>query len=324
LNAPPPDAPGAPPSAEGSVSVRLWNGLSPYARGAILVSAGALTLTLMAVFVKHLGRDMSPLQIQFFRALVGLAIILPLFRHDMLEPFRTKRPGLHMVRGFLGAAANMCLFWGITHLLLADAMALQFARPLWTIPVAMIFLSEFAGMRRTLVAMVGFAGILVYARPFSGGFDPNVLIAASGALFGALVIVTIKKLATTESTRTIVFYFALWGVIFSAIPAFAVWRAPTVPELGLLVVIGVLGLVGQFLLTHGFRTGDATALAPLDYARIVYGAVLGWLLFAEIPGLPSLIGMALIVGASIYLVLTERGANRRARAAAVAGTGARP
>lgn len=275
-------------------------------RGAFLVSGGAITLTIMALFVKQLGRDMSPLQIQFFRAVVGLAVVLPLFRHDFIEPFRTKRPVLHMTRGFLGASANACLFWGITHLLLADAMALQFARPLWTIPVAMIFLSEFAGLRRTAIAMIGFAGILIYARPFTAGFDPNALIAALGALFGALVIICIKKLSTTESTKTIVFFFAFWGVIFAAVPAVFVWRTPVGEEWFVLLIIGLLGIGGQFLLTHGFRTGDATALVPLDYARIAYGALLGWFLFGELPGIWNWIGVALIVGTSLYLVLTER------------------
>ncbi|MGE3244899.1 MAG: DMT family transporter [Beijerinckiaceae bacterium] len=286
---------------------QYWTGLTPYVRSAIFVSCGAITLTVMAIFVKQLGRTgMSPLQIQFFRAIVGLLVVLPLFRHDLTEPFRTKRPILHMMRGFLGAAANACLFWGITHLLLADAMALQFARPLWTIPVAMIFLHEFAGLRRTLIAAIGFAGILIYARPFTSGFDPNALIAACGALFGALVIVSIKKLSATESTKTIVFFFAFWGVIFAAPPLYFVWSTPTPYEALLLLIVGVLGIGGQFMLTHGFARGDATALVPLDYARIAYGAFFGWLLFGEIPGLWSWVGIFLIVGASIYLVLTER------------------
>ena len=307
VSAPPPQ-----PTASGTTSrvaplQRFWKGLTPYVRGAIFVSAGAITLTIMALFVKQLGRaGMSPLQIQFFRAIVGLAVVLPLFRHDFTEPFRTKRPFLHMTRGFLGAAANACLFWGITHLLLADAMALQFARPLWTIPVAMIFLSEFAGLRRTAIALIGFLGIVIYARPFTAGFDPNALIAALGALFGALVIITIKKLAATETTKTIVFYFALWGVVFATPPLYFVWTTPDAQQLLLLLIVGVLGISGQFMLTHGFRTGDATALVPLDYARIAYGAFLGWMLFGEIPGLWSWVGIVLIVGASIYLVLTER------------------
>lgn len=289
----------------------FWDGLTPYVRGAIFVSMGAMTLTIMAIFVKQLGRaGMSPLQVQFFRAIVGLVVILPLFRHDFAEPFRTKRPVLHMVRGFLGASANACLFWGITHLLLADAMALQFARPLWTIPVAMIFLKEFAGLRRTVIALIGFAGILIYAKPFTEGFDPNALIAAMGALFGALVIISIKKLAQTESTKTIVFYFAFWGVIFAAVPSWFVWRPPTAHEYMLLMIVGVLGIGGQFMLTHGFAKGDATALVPLDYARIAYGAFFGWLLFGELPGLTSWLGIALIVGTSIYLIFTERRRGR--------------
>jgi drug/metabolite transporter (DMT)-like permease len=289
----------------------FWDGLTPYVRGAIFVSMGAMTLTIMAIFVKQLGRaGMSPLQVQFFRAIVGLVVILPLFRHDFAEPFRTKRPVLHMVRGFLGASANACLFWGITHLLLADAMALQFARPLWTIPVAMIFLKEFAGLRRTVIAFIGFAGILIYAKPFTEGFDPNALIAAMGALFGALVIISIKKLAQTESTKTIVFYFAFWGVIFAAVPSWFVWRPPTAHEYMLLMIVGVLGIGGQFMLTHGFAKGDATALVPLDYARIAYGAFFGWLLFGELPGLTSWLGIALIVGTSIYLIFTERRRGR--------------
>ncbi len=267
---------------------------------------GAIALTLMALLVKFLGKRLSPFEVQFFRSLVGLAILLPLFRHAPLEPFRTPKLRLHMLRGFLGAAANAFLFWSITHLLLADAMALQFSRPLWTIPLAMLLLGEAVGMRRAAIACVGFCGILIYARPFTSGFDINVLIGATGALFGAAAIITVKKLTETESTKVIVFHFAFWNVLFVAIPAWFVWLTPTPWELFWLIVTGILGIVGQGWLTHGFKTGDASALIPLDYARIVYGALLGYLFFGELPGLWSYVGMALIVGASIYLVLTEK------------------
>ena len=174
----------------------------------------------------------------------------------------------------------------------------------------MIFLKEFAGLRRTVIAFIGFAGILIYAKPFTEGFDPNAFIAAMGALFGSLVIISIKKLAQTESTKTIVFYFAFWGVIFAAVPSWFVWRPPTAHEYMLLMIVGALGIGGQFMLTHGFAKGDATALVPLDYARIAYGAFFGWLLFGELPGLTSWLGIALIVGTSIYLIFTERRRGR--------------
>ena len=93
------------------------------------------------------------MEIFFFRSLIGFFLVLPLFSRDPFEPLRTKRPGMHFVRGAVGAVGNACFFWTLTHMLLADAMALQFSRPLFMIPLAMFFLGEVAGWRRTGVAL---------------------------------------------------------------------------------------------------------------------------------------------------------------------------
>ncbi len=106
-----------------------WGGMEPIARGALLVSAGSLTLVIMAAVVKYLGSRLPSMEILFFRSLIGFFFILPIFIRNPLEPFRTKRFGMHLVRGATGAVGNACFFWTITHLLLADAMALQFSRP---------------------------------------------------------------------------------------------------------------------------------------------------------------------------------------------------
>jgi len=213
---------------------------------------------------------------------------------------------MHAVRGVIGTLGNICFFWTLTHMLLADAMALQFSRPLFMIPIALVFLGEIAGLRRIAITLVGFAGIALYARPFTEGFDPGAFIGAAGALFGALVVVCIKRLSTTEPTRTIMFYYAISNAVFSLIPTFWLWVTPNWVELAMLVAIGFLGISGQGLITHGWTLGDVTALVPLDYSRIVYSAVLGFFIFGELPGLWSLAGMAIIVASSLYLVLTER------------------
>jgi drug/metabolite transporter (DMT)-like permease len=283
-----------------------WAGLSTTMRGAALVSAGSLTLVVMAILIKFLGARISSFEILFFRSAIGFLCLLPLFARDPWEPFRTKRPGMHLVRGAVGSVGNMCFFWTITTMLLADSMALQFSRPLFMIPLAFFLLGERSGLRRSVLAIVGFVGILFYARPFTAGFDPNAVVGALGAIFGGLVVVCIKRLATTESTRVIMFYYAFWTAVFSALPAFAFWVWPTGPELLLLAVVGFLGIAGQGMITHGLSMGDATALVPLDYSRVLYAAALGFLVFGEIPGPWSLVGMALILGASIALVLGEK------------------
>ena len=282
-----------------------WGAMPANARGAVLVSIGSFTLVVMATVVKLLGQRLPSFEILFFRSFVGLLFVLPLFARDPFEPFRTKHQLGHFGRGAMGSVGNACFFWTITHMLLADAMALQFSRPLFIIPLAVLYLGEKAGWSRIAVTLIGFLGILAYARPFTAGFDGNVLVGAIGALAGGLVLIFIKTLARTEQTRVIMFYYALWNAILALPMALWGWTTPTGHELVLLVVVGFLGIAGQSLMTTGFTIGTATALVPLDYSRVVYSAILAWLLFGELPDAWSWAGMALIISASLYLVLTE-------------------
>ena len=287
-----------------------WQAMDAAARGVLLVSAGSLTLVVMAAVVKQLGHRIPSTEIFLFRSMIGFLFILPLFVRDPLEPLRTKRHWMHLLRGATGTAGNICFFWTVTHMLLADAMALQFSRPLFMIPLAVILLGEVAGLRRSIMAVVGFIGIALYARPFTAGFEPGAFVGAAGALFGALVVIWIKRLATSEPVRVIMFYYAFWTTVLSLVPALIVWVTPTWSELALLVMVGFLGISGQGLMTKGLTQGDATVLVPLDYSRIVYSAALGYFLFGELPGPWSLAGMALIVASSLYLVLSERRGRR--------------
>ena len=102
------------------------------------------------------------------------------------------------------------------------------------------------------------------------------------------------------------FYYSLWTAVFSAIPALVWWVTPTPFELVMLLGVGILGIYGQGLVTHGYTLADAGALVSLDYSRVVYAAILGYLLFGEVPGPWNFLGMGLIIAASLYLVLSER------------------
>ncbi|PPR11821.1 MAG: Riboflavin transporter [Alphaproteobacteria bacterium MarineAlpha11_Bin1] len=280
-----------------------WVTLPANFRAVLLVSAGAILLTVMAVFVKILGDRMSAAQLMFCRALVGFLLFAPwLMVTGGFDIIRTKRPFLHLQRGFWGACGNFCFFYSITHLVLADAMALQFSRPLFMILLAFVFLGEVAGKHRVAITCFGFVGILVMLRPFGGGFDPDGLVAVAGALFGGMVVICIKKLSSTEPTRRIIFYYALYMMLFSSIPAAVFWVHPTWNEVWLLVLVGFLGIVGQSCITHGFTLGEATITVPFDYMRIVYSAIFGIFLFSEIPSWWSLAGAILIVGSNLYLV----------------------
>ena len=263
-------------------------------------------LVVMAAVSKYLGQHLPPFELVFFRAIIGFLFILPLFWRDPFEPLRSGRHWTHLSRGLLSWLGNSAMFWTITHMLLADAMALQFSRPLWTIPLALLFLPETVPMRRIIVALVGFAGIWMYTRPFTEGFDPNAVVGAFGGLCAALVMVTVKRLSATETTRIIMFWYSFYNVLFAIVPAWMVWVTPAWSDMPLLILMGFLGIAGQSLITRGVHYGDTTLLAPLDYTRILYSSAIGYFLFGELPGLWSVAGMALIVFSSIYLVISEK------------------
>ena len=280
--------------------------MSVTSRAILLVSTGSMTLVAMAIVIKQLGTRLPATEILFFRSAIGFLFVLPFFARNPLEPLRTKRHGAHLIRGIFGTLGNLCFFWTVTHMLLADAVALQFSRPLFMLPLAVLFLGESPDLRRSLIVLVGFIGILVYARPFTAGFDPGVLVGAAGAVFSCWVVICIKWLARTEPTRVIMFYYSLWSAVFAALPALYWWVTPTPFELLMLTAVGILGIYGQGLVTHGYALAEAGVLVTLDYSRVVYAAILGYLLFGEVPGPWNFLGMALIVAASLYLVHSER------------------
>jgi drug/metabolite transporter (DMT)-like permease len=296
--------PPARPKPVGTVQAG-WGRIPANIRGACFVAVGGFLLIVMASLVKLLGKELPAFEVLFVRFLAGLIVILPLVWKIGFRIVHTGRIGMHATRGFVGFMGNLCFFFALIHIPLADTVTIQFSRPLFMIVIAAMFLGEVVGMKRGVVTLVGFGGILVITRPFSEGFDPWALSALGGAFFGTLVVLTVKLLSRTEQTVTIMFYFAVFTSLFALIPAMITWQTPTWPQFGLLVLTGALGIAGQGMFTHGIALGETSYVMPFDYLRIVYSFVLGMVWFAEAPGVWSFIGAAVIIGSSVYLLRAE-------------------
>ena len=279
-----------------------WAGLPTNVRGALMVTLGGLILVTMTTMVKTLGTTIHSFEIVFVRCLVGFVVLTPLLFKGRGGGFRTRRPGMQFLRAAFGITAMFCGFWSVTHMPLADATAIGFSRPLFMIVLALIFLGEVVGWRRGLATGAGFIGILIMTRPFTEGFEPTALVAASGALFAAVAVVIIKKLAVSDPVMTIMIHYTFWTTVISAVPAAMVWQTPSLSEAGLLVAVGVLGVVGQTAMTHGFKLGEATFVVPFDYLRLIFATLYGIVLFGEIPTLVSITGAAIIVISSFYII----------------------
>jgi drug/metabolite transporter (DMT)-like permease len=279
--------------------------LPPNIEGALWMLASALGFTVMTSLIKLLGDDYPAALQTFYRSAAGLIVLLPLVARDWRGAFRTTRPGILLFRSGVGTLAMIFSFYAFQKLPLAEANALSFTRTLWLVPLAFFILREPLGPWRIGAAVLGFAGVLVMLSPgFTGSGHPfglaQLAALASAAMF-AMTITGMKVMTRDHSPLTLLVYSAVLGVAFAVPPALFVWRWPSLPDLGLLTAMGVMG--------------DAGAMAPIDYTRLVFTALVGFAVFHEIPGWTMIVGAVIVVVSTLIITLREQQQARAARRA---------
>lgn len=288
----------------------LWEELPPNLRGALWILLAAAVLTIMGALVKHTGKDVPAFQMVFIRSLIAVALVVPFMLRTGLSVFRTKRPGIHVFRILMGTTGMFCVFYALSHLPLAETVAIVFSRPLFAVWLAILFLSEKVGWRRIAAALTGFAGVLILVRPGTEVFDPASLVAVMAAVTAGSVAVIIKKMSTTEAASTIILWFSVGSAVLSAVPAIVVWVPLSVEQWIYLVLIGVTGVSGMAALTKGFSTGDTSFVTPFDYSRLIYATLIGLFIFGEHPDHWSVVGALIIVASGYYIARRELAATR--------------
>jgi drug/metabolite transporter (DMT)-like permease len=275
------------------------------ARGALWMLGAVSAFASMDALIKWVGQTLDPLQIAFFRCLFGGLFVLPFALRNGLSAVRTQRWGGHLGRALIGYTAMVLGFYAVTHLPLADATALSFARPLFMIVLAVLFLDEQVRWRRWSATGIGFLGVMVMARPGQGGFDHAALVAIAATLFVAGVGVMLKRLSTTERPETIIFYFTLTSSLMALGPALYVWRTPGWGDMAIMMLLGALGSLGQYLSIRSYRVAEATAVEPVDYARLLLATAFGLFLFGELPDAWTLVGALIIISSTLYITRRE-------------------
>jgi drug/metabolite transporter (DMT)-like permease len=189
---------------------------------------------------------------------------------------------------------------------LADANALSFTRALWLVPLAVFVLGEKVGPRRIVATLVGFGGVLVMLQPGGEtGLGLPAMAALASSLMFAMTITGMKVMTRDHSTTTLLVWAGTLGVIMSLPPALMVWAWPSFVDFLLLSAMGVLGAVTQACYIKGMSIGDAAAMAPIDYTRLVFASILGYALFSDIPNHITLLGAAIVIGSTLYITIRE-------------------
>lgn len=294
--------------------------------GALCALAAALCFSLNDVGIKFLSDQYALHQVVFLRSIVGLvtfaAIIMPF--SGGLQIFRTKRLGWHLARGLCVVFANSFLFLGLAVLPIADAVAIFFVSPLIIAVMSIVFLGETVGVRRWVAIIIGFVGVMFIVRPGTSAFQiASLFPIAAACLYGVMHIIA-RRIGSTESAATMTFYILMTFIMVSAAIGLAVgdgryadqahpalvfllraWGPVDSSDISILVMLGVSGVMGGFLISQAYRLSEAAFAAPFEYISMPLAIMWGITVFGTFPDRIAWLGIALILGSGLYLVWRE-------------------
>lgn len=286
-------------------------------RGIALKLGSVLVFIVMSSLIKSTAQHVPPGQAVFFRSFFAIPVIVAwlAMRRELATGFRAQNPFDHVWRGLMGTLAMGMGFAGLAYLPLPEVTAIGYAAPLLVVIFAAMFLGEEVRLFRITAVALGLTGVLIVLSPrlttLSGDAASQrealgAVLVLFGAVCAALAQVFVRKLVMTERTPAIVFYFSLTATLLSLVTIPFGWVMPTLREGITLTAAGLLGGVGQILLTSSYREADASLVAPFDYASMLFALLIGYFVFAEVPSLTMLAGAALVIFAGILIIWRER------------------
>ena len=274
-------------------------------RGGILLMFAAAGFGTMVAMIKLAGQNLHVAQILLVRQAVMAVIVAPTIMRNFPGSLKTNHLGLQLLRIVLALIAMGFGFTAVVHMPLADVTAIGFAKSFFVTICAIFVLNEVIGIRRWAAVVIGFLGVIVVLRPGTDTFTIYGLYALIGAAGAGAVMVVIRLLTRTESPTTILTYQALGVGLAVTAPGIWFWQWPTTYEWALLIGMGLISYVAQMFNILAYKHGEASVMASLDYVRLIYSVLFGYLLFSHLPDFWTLAGSAIIIGASIYTIHRE-------------------
>ena len=277
-------------------------------RGVLAMLFAVAVLCLMDACMKQLAGHYPPMQVAALRGMVGLPLVLAWAAATTgLRPlFRVHWP-LHLLRGVLGVLFLSCFVAGLRDLPMSTAYAITFVGPLLVTAMAVPLLREHVGPRRWTAIVVGIVGVLVVLRPGGEGVLTSAgLLVLFATVCYAASVVTVRMLAQRDSAQALVFWFLALVALGAGLLAWPQWVPLRAADGWLLAGIAVSGTLGQVALTHAFRLGEASLIAPLEYTALVWVILLDVALGQVLPDGMTWLGAAIIVASGLYLMRRER------------------
>lgn len=273
----------------------------------VLLNVGLLLFVVHDAVSKILTERYPIFEIIFLRSAFALPLVILFLRweHGTLT-MRTRRPWALIGRGVLSVGAFSCFLVGLESMPLADTFAIFMSAPLLVAALAGRLLGEPATRAQWIAVLVGFAAVLVMIRP--GGAIPfyGALVMLASVCFFSFSIILTRSLGRTESTSMMTVFVMLVFVMTGAIGSSFDWITPTASDLALTVVLGVLAAGAMYCTIFAYKHGPPALMAPFQYVSLVWAAIIGYLLWRDVPELSVVIGGVMVVSSGLFVLRESR------------------
>jgi hypothetical protein len=281
--------------------------MSPMLRSIGLMALGILLLTANDAATKYLVQSHPIGQVVGLRQAATLLVLIPYMmffsRWSLLRVVDLRG---QLARGMMFIIGSVLIVWSLAVLPLATAITMLYLSPIFMVILSVPLLGERISRHRWIAVIGGFAGVLIIMRPGAAGFQWVLLLPLLAAMVNALRDVITRRLARTETSISILF----WSNIILMAGGFATlplgWAPVSMQDAFLFVAAGIFNGTAHFCIIEALRTGEASALAPIRYTALLWAALLGFLVWGEVPELWLLAGAVVIVGSSLYMIRAER------------------
>lgn len=290
---------------------------SPAAQGILLYVLAILTMSVMDTLAKTLAAELPVVQVVWARYAGQTVIVTLIVLPRIGRVVRTAYPGLQFLRSLFLLCATSMFFLSISRMGLAEATAIMDVNPVLITLGAALFLGERIGPRRVFGIVAAMIGALIVIRPGSAVFSPVALLPLAAAIFYTSFALVTRRVGRDESVWTSLFYTALLGALVLSVAVVPVWTIPSARAVGLMVLLGAVAAIGQFLIIRALMLAEASAVAPFSYVGLLFAALWGMLFFGEVPDGATILGAGIIAAAGLYVWHRETHDARVAREAKI-------
>jgi drug/metabolite transporter (DMT)-like permease len=277
-------------------------------KGIVTMASAVAAFALMDAMLKLLAAHYPPLQVSFLRGAASLPfILLPILLRGRLSRLRIVNLRLHLLRGVLAVVMLTSFIFAVRESSLAVTYSIFMFAPLLIVILAVPLLGEKVARAQWLAVAAGLAGVLLMLRPRSGGLvSPGAVAALVAMLSYAFAVISLRILARTDTTESMVFYFTAFLAVGAGLLALPGWVGLRADDVWLILGVGVAGTAGQQLITEAFRIAPASVIAPFEYTALLWGVLLDLVIWGVLPSATTIAGGGIVAGAGIYLIARER------------------